>query len=443
MGLLTQGDDCIQKLIYRLVSNNSSHDEAVASTATKDESSSVAGEQQRNSVLHQRQRPYLLLLQHSQALALRRDQQQFASGPAATSTKPFHRSTAATTTSSSSNNHSSGRTDSDDIYRRAGLPTPSETATWDWHAGAATLEHIAAAAAAAPLPADNGNGTAAATVIWLGTLPNRPNSARHAWLEQIGDRVHIVDSCGSGQGGPFGWEESSGTKSEEHSSIPTLERLDSMDNAVQEILKRRGRGSGDSVVVMLESLAPLILRHGLTRTAQWLERVVSRHNSVALWVAPVLLETMSPAQHLVLEGMADAVLRLQHGTGQLIRRSIRHAMHPLVRESFSYSIRVDTKPGAGARIQRRELRVHSGPKSASKTDVTATEVPVLAPETTPVSSLRPKSTPLSIHEGSREATTAPTVLPPTQTSAPRIYMQDDDPEFDDFDEEDPDDDLDL
>jgi hypothetical protein len=435
MGLPTQGDDCIQKLIYRLVSNNPSRDEAVASTATKDESTSVAGEKQRNSVPHHRQpRPYLLLLQHSQALALRRDQQQFSSGPAATSTKPFHRSTAATTTSTSSSSSRAVRADSDDLYRRAGLPTPSETATWDWHAGAATLEHIVAAAA-----------TLHATVIWLGTLPRRPATQRHAWLEQIGDRVHIVDCCGSGQGGPFGWEENSGTKSEEHSSIPTLERLDSMDTAVQEILNCRGRGSGDSVVVILESLAPVILRHGLTRTGQWLERVVSRHNSVALWLVPVLLETLPCAQHLVLEGMADAVLRLQHGTGQLIRRSIRHAMHPLVRESFSYSIHVETKPGAGARIQRRELRVHtsSGPMSASKTDVTVTEVPALAPKTTLVSSLRTKSTPLSIHEGSREATTAPTVLPPTQTSAPRIYMQDDDPEFDDFDEEDPDDDLDL
>jgi hypothetical protein len=422
-------NDCIQRLIYRLVSNNASRDETVVSS-TKDESTSpLAGEDPPHR--QGQPRPYLLLLQHCQALALRRDQQQFASGPAATSTKPFHRSTAAATTPSSGSSRTL-RDDSDDVvYRRAGLPTPSETATWDWHAGAATLEHIVAASLHAHC----------ATVIWLGTLPHR-STQRHAWLEQIGDRVHIVDCCGGGQGGPFGWEENSGTKSAEQSSTPTLERLDSMETAVQKIVQSRGRGSSGSVVVILESLAPLILRHGLARTAQWLERVISR-NSVSLWVVPVLLETLSSRQHSVLEGMADAVLRLQHGTAQLIRRSIRHAMHPLVRESFSYSIHVETKPGAGALIQRRELRVHSGPMSASKTDKVVAEAPVLVPETTQASSSRPKSTSLSIHEGSREATNAATALPPTQASAPRIYMQDDDPEFDDFDEEDPDDDLDL
>jgi hypothetical protein len=439
MGQRSSGDDCIQQLIYRLVSNNASRDETVASSTTKDESCSpLAGGPKRQ------RRPYLLLLQHSQALALRRDQQQFASGPA-TSTNPLHRSTtAAIPSSSSSSSSSSSRTlldDSDDLYRRAGLPTPSETATWDWQAGAATLEHIVAAAAASSPAAVNG---ATATVIWLGTLPHRPMAQRRPWLEQIGDRVHVVDCCGGGQGGPFGWEEHSDSKSAEQSSIPTLERLDSIDTAVTEIVQGLDRGGSGSVVVILESLAPLILRHGLTRTAQWLERAISRHSAVSLWVVPVLLETLSHAQHLVLEGIAAAVLRLQHGTGQLIRRSIRHAMHPLVRESFFYSIYVETKPGdGGTLIQRRELRVHSRPMSASKTDNTSTEVPALAPEATPVPSVRPKSTPLSIHEGCREAINTPGALPPTQASAPRIYMQDDDPEFDDFDEEDPDDDLDL
>jgi hypothetical protein len=39
------------------------------------------------------------------------------------------------------------------------------------------------------------------------------------------------------------------------------------------------------------------------------------------------------------------------------------------------------------------------------------------------------------------AATLATSMPPV--SAPLIYMQDDDPEFDDYDEEDPDDDLDI
>lgn len=403
--------------------------------------------------------PYLLLMQHSQSFHLRQEQQH----------QQQHSSTTAGTTTTATDVS---------VYRRAGLRTPQENAATDWQAGGAWMEHLAVTVLNVSVPLES----TTTALLCLQTLPTTTKSSclfQHMQTTYGYERVQIVDCCGKGSGGPFGWDDDDASGG----GIMNLERLDSVIGTVVSKLQSVSK-THHVFVLLLDSIAPLLVRHGLRNTATFLRRLqdafagttsASTLSCCPLLVVPILSETLTARQHRSLEDASNAVLSLHGGEAGLLRQGVRERGN-MVRESLRYRIIVPvvaaaTTSPSTSRTTRDTRRTIIEPLSTLDvtTETTTTggkaidhQVGAGAAAAIAVSSLAissdnsdsdvpsPTRAPqprrgkvnLQVDEGGRDLAVADTVVE-TTTSQPNIFMQDDDPEFDDFDEEDPDDDLDL
>jgi hypothetical protein len=386
-------------------------------------------------------KPYLLLMQHSQSFPLRLEQQP----------------------------QQQPRSHAHDVavYRHAGLQTPAENAVSDWQAGTLWLEYLSELVlntSAAPVSKDS---TTIAKLVWLQTLPYCSRRRTDWWnslQEKHGtDCVQAVDCCCCEDGGPFGWDnrnDGGGSSSSSSSGQGVnLERLDTVLAAVQ---KRAGKPSLETrttVTVFVDSITPIVQRHGLNKAVTFLQRLQEALPTAAFMVVPVLIETLTAHQHRSLEDASSAVLNLTGGEAVLLRQGIREGGNIMVRERMTY--RVVTRAAAGAIATETTRRVELvASADASKdnhseatcvTDATEQKQPL---GKTPSTASRHKKVNIQADEGNRtvglvqpatgaiaEKATARATVPAQQEH--RIFVQDDDIEFADYDEEDPDDDLDL
>lgn len=275
---------------------------------------------------------------------------------------------------------------------RANVRTPSQNARRD-SMGSPWLEHIGERFAAS------------GPVVWVETNRTVKMTTSH-------NNIHVVSVADE----PFGWDGDEGL---------TLENLEALLVAIRE-----AAGSESSTVVF-ESLTPILMRHGLDRTIRFLKKVLATLKSPV--VVPILVESLSAAQHRLLEDMAHATLSLHGGDLTLIRQGVRERGN-IVRENVPF--RVEDSSG------KPMIRVQQDGNLDEDEPAVVLLTPTMAQQLAPVAQ-QPQSTVArfgKIKLQMEEDAGTPT---PPAVKKPNIFIQDDDPEYDDLDEEDPDDDLDI
>jgi hypothetical protein len=422
---------------------------------------------------HQPNQPYLFLVQHTQS---------------------FHtRQTAATT---------AHRNDKDEaVYRRAGLRTPAENARRDFAAGQLWLQYIV----------NELKKEQSTDILWVQTSSRRwpvwlnktaVRSAAARGSSSSSSKIQVMDAAAVD---PFGWDDDNESSSSSTGLLNDLDHLATcIENHVRETVNARKHQSPESstepasispaitttkrIPIVLESLTPLIMRHGLDRTVRFLERLC-RTAACPLIVA-VRTETLLEVQHQVLEDLAQATLCLRQGEAVLLRQGVREKGH-MVRENLPYrmtssSSAVDggsctgstgSTTGVLTRLQvisaeEEDARPTGGGGGSEPTDYehTVPEAPVAlqalslaananttaanptaAATALNTSNNRPKvKMELQDDDGPRkqvtlaaESSSSSSSAIPDKASTAHIYIQEDDAEYQDYDEEDPDDDLDI
>lgn len=219
--------------------------------------------------------------------------------------------------------------------------------------------------------------------------------------------------------------------------------------------------------MVIESLTSLIMRHGLDRTIRFLERI-GRTAACPLIVA-VRTETLSAVQHQVLEDLAQATLCLRQGEAVLLRQGVREKGN-MVRENLPYrmtssvdgssagsstgvltrlqvvSADDDSQLVGGSEQPDYESVVPEAPLALQALSLAANANTTAANPTAAATGTKPKvKMELQDDDGPRKQVTLAESSPaiPEKASTAHIYIQEDDAEFQDYDEEDPDDDLDI
>jgi archaellum biogenesis ATPase FlaH len=278
------------------------------------------------------------------------------------------------------------------VYQRAGVRTPAQNAQRDF-LGTAWLQLLA---------------TEFKKCVWIqttDTIPIEPDN-----------NVTLLNAASN----PFGWDE------EEDETFMTLEDLQGLSNAIQNEMDKEKRP------IVVESLTPIIMRHGVSQTLAWLRLLVKCKTTV---IVPILLESLSSTQHVALEDMAQAVLYLHGGDMTMIRQGVRERGNVL-RETVLFQVHTNKANGAvSIQVVNQD---DTKEQLATPLLTTAQNTPKLNEGTTAsTSTSRPEKVKLQLEDDDTPPSTK------EEASRPHIYVQDNDPEFDDMDEEDPDDDLDL
>jgi hypothetical protein len=220
--------------------------------------------------------------------------------------------------------------------------------------------------------------------------------------------------------------------------------------------RNQDRMKPEAPILLVDSLTAITMRHGFARTIGFLQKLVNIPDC-PLVILPVQTETLNSGQHRVLEDLANACIILEGGSSTLLRQGIREKAN-LLREELQYKIEeTNVGPlfkGTGEKRIRliakdEESTRLKGPTSGEKggTEEAVRSVLSLSITGPGVSSQTPAAggtsrrgkVDLQLDDDSR---TKPSHLlgKPSTPQQPQIFVQDDDPEFEDYDE---DDDLDL
>jgi sarcosine oxidase delta subunit len=339
------------------------------------------------------------------------------------------------------------------LYERAGVRSPPERAWRDLHGSSSWLEIIAQSL-----------GRASDAVVWVQTLSGRDRSGTSS-LRNVETTNLSLD--------PFGWNADG--EGGIAGNVPNLENLDRVLQEIQDRVQALSIKSGEHqqgarktaslqhsrgfVPVVLQSATPIFHRHGFVRTRQFLQEL---QRCCPVLVVPTTVESLSRDQHWSLEGMASAILTVEEGAAVMLRRGIRESTN-VVRETLELDFD-DPESSTGASQSMRIYlprvrRVTSSTRMPSPSDPLQPGKEAMPGATTTPQGPAPPGKPqiqlsISDEDAPRAANTwrrgrmssepdASTPTPHDERRQPNIIVQDDDPEFDDYDEEDPDDDLDL
>jgi hypothetical protein len=245
---------------------------------------------------------------------------------------------------------------------------------------------------------------------------------------------------------PWGWNvQCTDKETQVPNNLEHPKGLNSLQN-ILDTVKNHPCLQNNNCILAIDSVVPLYMRHGGIKLTLLLQALQELHG-----VSTILIHATDalPRQLLqTLQDMANAFLFLQDGTAHWLRQGVRERDN-MVRQVIDFTI-------TGNKICMEESEIKESSSSTPTTVETTTPVESLErPQTFP-SSGRPRIQ-LKLEEEGQESAAAATAAASTTTSTssatgaqstsaiagPRIYLQDDDPEFEDFDEEDPDDDLDI
>jgi hypothetical protein len=357
------------------------------------------------------------------------------------------------------------------VYRRAGLRTPGENGKRDFAAGALWLQYIVG-----ELKKESSD------ILWVQTSSRRlPVWLQTATTSARSSKIKVMDVAAVDA---FGWDDDNvnETTKESSSSTSLMNDLDHLatciENHVKETVDARKQQSPEPepasssttattsakrIPIVVESLTPLFMRHGLQRTIRFLERI-SKTAACPLVVA-VRTETLLAVQHQVLEDLAQATLCLLAGEAVLLRQGVREKGN-MVRENLPYRMTSeDGSSGSSSSSGLTRLQVVSldddsqlvGAGLETDLEPAVPEAPAAlqalslaananttAANPTATATNRPKvKMELQDDDGPRKVTLAESSPATEKASTAHIYIQEDDAEFQDYDEEDPDDDLDI
>jgi len=281
-----------------------------------------------------------------------------------------------------------------EVYRRAGVRTPAQNAQRDY-LGNKWVQYISREFI-----------KTAKGLVWVQTTGAIPLDASLV-------NVTVLDASSN----PFEWDQGGGNE------VLSLENLRSLTDAIQTQVEQQNRP------IVVESLTPIIMRHGVSRTLAFLRQLQKCNTTI---LVPILTEILTPAQHRAMEDMAQAVLYLQGGEMTMIRQGVRERGN-IVRETIPFEVHTNEVNGAvSIEIVKPEGKDREE-EGVSVAVATSADVK-LDEQKQPTG--RPGKVKLKLEDDD---------APPTkeEVKRPHIYVQDNDPEFDDMDEEDPDDDLDI
>jgi hypothetical protein len=325
------------------------------------------------------------------------------------------------------------------LYIRAGLRTPAENSIREIVGGHLWLHYLLELVLTkleAPSPPH---------VVWI------PTKSTSTFPFQNHPNVTVLKTAID----PWGWEED---KEDDDSSIQWND-LSKLKQAILDQIQMQTQATPQrKTVIIWESLTPLLLRHGLSKTLSFLGQLVP-DTTATLMILPIRTESLNPLQHAQLEDFCQCVLWLQQGEMTLVRQGIRETGN-IVRETLPFSLEllqgttttnnhhryrlVELEQEEGVVVAKLEIATDPS-HAAAAGGPTSTDAPggTVTPHVRPsaaaaASSSKPKKIQLQMEEDT------PPAAAPQSSNRPRIFLQDDDPEFDDFDEEDDlDDDLDM
>lgn len=359
------------------------------------------------------------------------------------------------------------------VYRRAGLRTPAENAKRDFAAGALWLQYIV------------GELKKEATdILWIQTSSRRLPEWLQTATTRSSSTIQVMDVAAVDA---FGWDDDDDETTKESSSglLNDLDHLATcIENHVKETVNARKQQSPKSepassstptatasaqrIPIVIESLTPLFMRHGMERTICFLERICQ--TAACPVIVAVRTETLAAVQHCVLEDLAQATLCLLSGEAVLLRQGVREKGN-MVRENLPYrmtSVDGGTSSGVLTRLQVVSLddadsQLVSGMETdlehvvpevpvalqalslAANANTTAANPTAAATNTNTNTNTNRSKVKLELQDDDGPRKVAPQESSPSteKASTAHIYIQEDDAEFQDYDEEDPDDDLDI
>lgn len=323
--------------------------------------------------------------------------------------------------------------DEEKVYRRAGFRTPAETALRDLFGGPTTL----------------------ARILEVGTQENchvifvRTLSRRSTISSSLLSKVTVLD----GSQDPWGWDLEGETDARcfphESGGVVSLHDLSKLYHAIRLSCDQRG---DTPVLLVWESLAPLFLVHGFETVLRFLRAldVSSREPRGKepcriLQVWPVRKETLTASQHAQLEDAANALLCMSRGEMAMMRQGIRESGN-VVREMLPFRLIAQDLTALDPHLLPYHLEENDEIALADNQSELTEPQEKQQQSTDQSSDISGSSKPKSARSKIKlqmESDDQPPVAATPASGLPRIFLQDDDPEFNDFDEEDPDDDLDI
>ncbi|GFH56633.1 hypothetical protein CTEN210_13109 [Chaetoceros tenuissimus] len=220
------------------------------------------------------------------------------------------------------------------------------------------------------------------------------------------------------------------------------------------------------IPIIFESSTPFLIHHGMERLILLLTKIKQTFRNVGPIFIPSLMELSTPLENRQLEEIADAVMTLNGGKVSIVKRSARNG--GMISTGFSGGLRLikevqqfelkgnnaatelvllkkntDVSMNHSENQKNNKTKIKSGDQD--NTDIVAKQTQGLEIRPTPDGHKHKTSRrPVLKHENEKETVNESRSTPESiQKQAPRIFMEEDDPEFDDLDEEDPDDDLDI
>mmetsp|Transcript_18885 Transcript_18885/g.27934 ORF Transcript_18885/g.27934 Transcript_18885/m.27934 type:complete len:334 (+) Transcript_18885:64-1065(+) len=278
------------------------------------------------------------------------------------------------------------------VYQQANVLTPAERAQRD--------------ACGSIWPAELASTYTKDIVVWVQTIAGT-----------IPEKCCVIFSASD----PLGWD----TEKIETSSSSNLGNLEDLSMEIIELAN-----TVPSNIIVFDSLTQLLMMHGLGGVLLFLQRLLKSSLTI---IAPIFREMLTSSEHVLLEDLANALLVLEDGVATLLRQGVRERGN-LMREEVLYEITNQNRlkllsfegkidDSEERKVRTSEETIKEGGKGISLASSSGHE--------------KPGKIVLKIEEESGENPE------PYPTGQPKIYLEDDDPEFDDLDEEEPDDDLDI
>jgi hypothetical protein len=263
---------------------------------------------------------------------------------------------------------------------------------------------------------------------------------------------------------PFGWGDETQSDSDGLIITSAISNLQSIADAIRAAAARvESRRSTQQhtmssqnyseetqqpIPIIFDSLTPLLALHGAQNVSllfQNFKQVMpSSSQSIAILspiIAPIVYESIRPSDHRLLEDTSDAFMTLRMGDDICKSDAIASGVLDIVRRGGANN-------GLGGKLMRGCVPVHIMKATENSTNTFRRDVRdecywimEQADDEANSEGVNNKAMPQQHQKIKGKVQDAETEK--QAASRPRIYLENNDPEFDDFDEEDPDDDLDL
>jgi len=355
----------------------------------------------------------------------------------------------------------------DKIYKQAGIIDPRQAAKLDLSAASLLRKKIFI----------NTCREYHGRLIYIQTHENHDsNDERLDLFDQNGCVVDLSSD-------PLGWDDDFDNDNSNPTNIivSRINNLEKIGKAIQQAsisIQERSKDnnanmkvSSQPIPIVFDSLQPLILVNGLSATVALLHHLRTIHHSkypefgsvtpspfvYSPLIAPILTHFLSPQQHRRLEDISNAIVHVHDGLCHIIKTSYR-GTGKITSEQYhikiGYQKIFDKSCGKSISVPEvfleygSEQNKNNNEKKESQEEsekakgikLINSSNKVLNPNSSTTTRQRIQ---IQLEEEKQKVEPNTSSNNSVLSQGPRIFLEDDDPEFDDLDEEDPDDDLDL